>query len=223
MYGTGSIGGAPRNGTGKVFVGYVYGMPNDINYSMYTHLCHAFVDADKDGTLLPGEGVPNRELTSEAHKHGVRVILSLGGWGWDANFAAMTLDRTAEDRYVQAIMTIVDEFDYDGIDLDWEYPDTPIEVVGFEWLTRRWDGSMNLAGKRVGTCWSPWQRRPIPRHCSGLAVISARDEGLDQRHDLRLHRVLGELCRARIAAVCLFQTARGDCPLHRTDDQVFAR
>ena len=33
----------------KAFVGYVYQRPQKINYSLYTHLCHAFVVADEDG------------------------------------------------------------------------------------------------------------------------------------------------------------------------------
>ena len=79
-------------------------------------------------------GVPSRALTDEAHKAGVKVILSLGGWGWDRQFASIVSKPEAEDRYAKAVMAIIDTFDYDGIDLDWEYPDTKEEVVGFERL-----------------------------------------------------------------------------------------
>lgn len=145
-----SLSAPPEDESENVFVGYVYGMPEDINYGMYTHLCHAFVVAEKDGTLLPRRNVPSRKLTGQAHKEGVKVLLSLGGWGWDENFAGMTMDPPAEDRYVKAVMTIVDEYDYDGIDLDWEYPDTPIEIVGFERLTRRFRKSLDELGKKKG-------------------------------------------------------------------------
>lgn len=121
----------------KVLLGYAYGVPADINYKLYTHLCHAFVVAEKNGDLIPNKDVPNREFASEAHKAGVKVLLSLGGWGWDENFAEMSLDQAAEDNYVQNVMKLVEEFDYDGIDLDWEYPDTNIEIVGFERLSRK--------------------------------------------------------------------------------------
>jgi chitinase len=140
---------APSDGASeKVFLGYVAGMPSDINYNMYTHLCHAFVVAEKDGTLLPRENVPNHELTSEAHKAGVKVLISLGGWGWDDNFGDMSLDPPAEDRYVNAVMALVDEYDYDGIDLDWEYPDTNIEIVGFERLSRRFRKRLDELGEK---------------------------------------------------------------------------
>jgi chitinase len=143
-----AVASPAENGSGAVFLGYVYGVPKDINYSLYTHLCHAFVVANKDGTLLPAEGVPSRKLTDEAHSKGVKVILSLGGWGWDENFAAMTMDPQAEDRYVKAVMAIVDDYDYDGVDLDWEYPDTPIEIVGFERLARRFRASLDELAKK---------------------------------------------------------------------------
>ena len=60
----------------------------------------------------------------KAHQAGVKVLVSLGGWGWDRQFAAIVSKPPAEDRYFKSVMAIVDENDYDGIDLDWEYPDT---------------------------------------------------------------------------------------------------
>ncbi len=132
----------------KVFIGYVSGMAKDINYKLYTHLCHAFVVAEKDGTLLPRENVPNHVLLRDAHKAGVKVLLSLGGWGWDENFSAMSLDLAAEDRYVASVMAIIEEYDYDGIDLDWEYPDTNIEIVGFERLSKKFRNLLDALGRK---------------------------------------------------------------------------
>jgi chitinase len=54
----------------------------------------------------------------------------------------------AEDRYVEAVMRVVDESDYDGIDLDWEYPDTETEVAGFERLARRFRKDLDAIGTR---------------------------------------------------------------------------
>ncbi len=125
------------NSSEKVFVGYLFGQPRDINFRLYTHLCHAFLVADADGSLRASRSVPNRDLTSAAHKEGVQVLVSLGGWGWDRQFAAIVSQPDAEERYVKSVIAIVNDYDYDGIDLDWEYPDTEKEVVGFERLSRR--------------------------------------------------------------------------------------
>jgi chitinase len=136
--------------TDKVFVGYLFGPARDINYRLYTHICHAFLVADGQGHVQKRGTVPSRELTDSAHKSGVKVLVSLGGWGWDKQFASIVASPEAEDRYAKTVMGIVDEFDYDGIDLDWEYPDTKEEVAGFERLTRRFRRELDAIGRRKG-------------------------------------------------------------------------
>src|SRR5262245_6578418 len=123
-----------RDGAAKVFVGYVYRRPEKINFDLYTHLCHAFIVADEDGTIRQNRTCPSRELVADAHTAGVKVLISLGGWGWDKQFASIVSKTEAEDRYVKSVLAIVEDYDYDGIDLDWEYPDTLEEVAGFERL-----------------------------------------------------------------------------------------
>ena len=125
------------NTNDKVFAGYLYGRPQKINFSLYTHLFHAFVVPNSDGSVKPSGSAPSRDLTAEAHKAGVKVVLSLGGWGWDDQFAALASNPESEDRHVKQVMEMVDDFDYDGIDFDWEYPDTESEIVNFERLARR--------------------------------------------------------------------------------------
>src|SRR5262245_22421522 len=107
----------------KVFVGYLFGSPRHVNFKLYTHLCHAFLVADKEGNVRTNRNVPSRDLTTKAHQAGVKVLLSLGGWGWDTQFASIVSKLEFEDRYFKSVMAIVKDNDYDGIDLDWEYPD----------------------------------------------------------------------------------------------------
>ncbi len=120
-----------------VFVGYVSGRAGDIDFGLYTHLCHAFVVPDADGAVRKRASVPDAAFAAEAHRHGVRALLSVGGWGHDARFAAIALDREAEQRLVDSLLRLVEESGYDGIDLDWEYPDSREEIPGFERLARR--------------------------------------------------------------------------------------
>ena len=134
----------------KVFVGYLHGQPRNINFRLYTHLCHAFVTADGEGNVRKGRNVPSRELAGEAHEAGVKMLISLGGWGWDEQFASIVSKPEAEERYVKAVLEMVDDSDYDGIDLDWEYPDTKEEVVGFERLSRRFRKEIDAIGARKG-------------------------------------------------------------------------
>jgi chitinase len=141
---------APDERPSKVFVGYLFGPPREINYRLYTHLCHAFLTADGDGTIHPPRGVAGRDLTRQAHAAGVAVLISLGGWGWDEQFARIVADPKIEGRYVDDVMRMIDEADYDGIDLDWEYPDTAEEVAGFEELSLHFRARLDDLGVKKG-------------------------------------------------------------------------
>jgi chitinase len=146
-----TAGAAPNDkDPAKVFVGYLYGQPREINFRFYTHICHAFVVADGEGRIQKRGNVPSRELTGAAHQAGVKVVLSLGGWGWDKQFASIVSKPEAEDLYIKSVMEMIDRFDYDGIDLDWEYPDTQEEVIGFERLTRRFRKALDELGRKKG-------------------------------------------------------------------------
>ena len=137
------------------------------------------------------------------------MILSLGGWGWDKQFASIVSKPEAEDRYFDSVMEIVDQFDYDGIDLDWEYPDTKEEVVGFERLTRRFRKALDELGAEEGPADGGDDGRLVqPRHAQmARQGVPARDHGLGQRDDLRLHRRLDELRRPPLAALRLVEAA----------------
>ena len=143
-----SWAGVGDSNPAKVFVGYVFGSIEGIDYKLYTHLAHAFVTVDADGTLKTETNVPSRQLTAEAHQHGVQVLVSLGGWGFDKQFAAIASDPKAEQRFVASVLKMVDDFDYDGIDFDWEYPDTAAEIIGFERQTRAFRAGVDAIGKR---------------------------------------------------------------------------
>ena len=170
----------------KVFVGYLFGQPRNIHFPLYTHICHAFLVADGEGKVQPGRTVPSRELTSKAHQAGVKVLVSLGGWGWDKQFASIVSKPEAEDRYVKSVMAIVDENDYDGIDLDWEYPDTEKEVVGFERLTRRFRKELDAIGARKGRPMVVTMAASVQSRHAQMARqgVPAGNDGLDQRDDL---------------------------------------
>jgi chitinase len=50
----------------------------------------------------------------DAHAAGVKVLVSLGGWGWDKQFTALVSNPDAEKRYITSVMSIIEAFDYDG-------------------------------------------------------------------------------------------------------------
>jgi chitinase len=89
-----------------------------IPYNMLTHINHAGMSFNADGTLVVPDGFVEPELNDEAHAHGLKVLLLLGGdfTGLEASGAALVL--------VYNIAAFEQQHHYDGVDLDWEYPAT---------------------------------------------------------------------------------------------------
>lgn len=57
-----------------------------------------------------------------AHDHGVKVMASIGGWSMCKHFPEMAADPVKRGRFINDCVTLVTQYNFDGIDLDWEYP-----------------------------------------------------------------------------------------------------
>ena len=94
-----------------------------IPYSQLTHINYAFVLPNADGSLQTiSNGWKLKELVNFAHENGVKVLVSVGGWGWDDEFESLAADATSRARFVDALDQFAEEYALDGIDIDWEYP-----------------------------------------------------------------------------------------------------
>jgi chitinase len=89
-----------------------------IPFQMLTHINHAGVGFNADGSLSTPQGFLEPELINLAHAAGVKVLLLLGGdfTGVEASGTLSTL--------VDNILAFEKEHGYDGVDMDWEYPAT---------------------------------------------------------------------------------------------------
>jgi chitinase len=98
---------------------YTYGAAQ-IPYDKLTHIIHAGVPFAADGTLSVPDGFVEPDLIPKAHAAGVKVILLIGG-----DVPALEHDRPLLNTVVENVRTFVIANAYDGVDLDWEYPQTP--------------------------------------------------------------------------------------------------
>lgn len=123
----------------RIIGGYFAAWPPDlaidkIRFSAYTHIFHAFLIFDKNGTINGhGEGlrkVPSPEFCRRAHKYGTKAILSVGGGG-NENWGDGVGTGARLSSFAKRLIAIVREADYDGIDLDWEFPKDAAE--GRQW------------------------------------------------------------------------------------------
>jgi chitinase len=69
-----------------------------------------------------GIAIPNTSLVGMAEKHGVKVMLSLGGWEDSDNFPAISADQEKRERFAASCVNLIKRYGFHGIDIDWEYP-----------------------------------------------------------------------------------------------------
>lgn len=107
-------------------IAYVTGavVPEVIPYDKLTHLNYAFLIPNADGTFVPLTNLWKlQKIVADAHAADVQVLISVGGWGWDAQFETLAADPATRAAFVQNLTDFVTENDLDGADVDWEYPD----------------------------------------------------------------------------------------------------
>lgn len=113
-----------------------------IAYVHLTHIAHAFAWPDGEGNLVLPEGYLYPELNQEAHAHGVKILMSLGGWGNCEGFAPMAADPAKRAKFVRQAAEACRERDYDGLDIDWEFVETEAERESFTALIRELDAAL---------------------------------------------------------------------------------
>ncbi|NME67751.1 glycosyl hydrolase family 18 protein [Flammeovirga aprica] len=65
---------------------------------------------------------PTPGMIGIAHEYGVKVMASIGGWSMCKHFPEMAADPVKKARFLEDCRTLVEDYGFDGIDIDWEYP-----------------------------------------------------------------------------------------------------
>jgi len=70
----------------------------------------------------PAYHYPGQKLADYCHNNGVKLLPSIGGWTLSDNFPAIAADPNKRQLFANQCITLIQSFNFDGIDLDWEYP-----------------------------------------------------------------------------------------------------
>jgi chitinase len=99
-----------------------------IQFDKLTHINYAFLLPKADGTFFPLLNPSKLEqIVEKAHEKGVKVLISVGGWGYDGEFEILAVDAESRERFIENLLNLVEEYQLDGVDIDWEYPGPGME------------------------------------------------------------------------------------------------
>ena len=97
-------------------------LPQDIDLGTYTHINHAFVGLIQMGIIAPSNSFFSNSTAGYIHDQDRKFILSLGGGGQGQGFASATSTYEMRSTFIDNILEKIISYDYDGIDIDWEHP-----------------------------------------------------------------------------------------------------
>lgn len=137
-----------------------------INYAFFYPLSSGELvgrDIVGDEIALKGERDPQTgaykagsSMVDLAHRHGVKVLLSVGGWEDSNNFPEVAASQSTRAAFAHSCLEIAKLYDFDGMDIDWEYPGyaehkgTRDDKHNFTTLLQITRDSLNAYAKQVG-------------------------------------------------------------------------
>ncbi|KAL4938741.1 hypothetical protein BDV06DRAFT_231555 [Aspergillus oleicola] len=107
--------------------------PEDIPISGYIYINFAFLFINPDlYTIVPIESsqqqLYSRVVALKKRKPDLKVWISIGGWSFNdpgvtANtFSDLAASKSKQSIFFQLVLSFLDKYGFDGVDLDWEYP-----------------------------------------------------------------------------------------------------
>lgn len=92
----------------------------------------------------------NQKLSDYAHAANCKLLVSVGGWTYSANFPGIAADPAFRAAFAHDCNTMVQLYGLDGIDIDWEYPSTVSEKQNYTLLLQQVRDSLDAIETVVG-------------------------------------------------------------------------
>ncbi|SHK53305.1 glycosyl hydrolase family 18 protein [Tepidibacter formicigenes] len=152
----------------------------NIQYDKVTHIIYAFLIPTEDGSLVPIKKADELEkLVKKGHENNVKVLIAVGGWfdenyvPLDARFEKIAASDELRKKLVNNIMKFVNDYNLDGIEIDWEYPNPGDSSQNYEKLVLELGSKLKEKGKyltaALNGAWSkigaPEASRAVTENC----------------------------------------------------------
>lgn len=116
------------------------------------HKCHFSAPNKKDCANHKLE----EGLIGLVHSAGKKIFPSIGGWTLSDNFPTVAANAVTRSNFAKQCVELIKEYDFDGIDIDWEYPGyaphsgTPQDTLNFNLLLNEIRSELNAYGEITG-------------------------------------------------------------------------
>ncbi|CAL4078276.1 unnamed protein product [Meganyctiphanes norvegica] len=104
--------------------------PDEIDPTLCTHIVYGFAVLDPSNQIIKSHD-PWADIDNEFYKkvtdyksRGIKVTLAIGGWtdSADDKYSSLVNNPAARAKFVAHVVEYVMDHNFDGLDLDWEYP-----------------------------------------------------------------------------------------------------
>lgn len=106
----------------------------NINVNLCTHLIYAFIGVNPNGTVRiddpandlydnGGRGAIERFVALKSKNPELKMMVAIGGWNeGSVVFSNIMANTTIMGNLVDDICKFLKKYNFDGVDMDWEYP-----------------------------------------------------------------------------------------------------
>ena len=137
--------------------------PEDVPFDKISHVNYAFMVIDSEGNLKSndpwadyGESEEGggrtyiKQIVEKAEENDVAAMVSIGGWTNSVDergFDHATATPARMNRFTDQLVDFMLKYGFDGIDIDWEYPENNEEKEKFVALIKQLREKMTEVGK----------------------------------------------------------------------------
>jgi len=109
---------------------------SNIQFENLTHVIHSFAWPTASGEIKHYAGMIDPNLNSKVHQENRKILLAFGGAGNSDGFGPMSVDSNSRISFVNNVYDFLTINNYDGIDIDWEFPKNIQEKKGLTQLVK---------------------------------------------------------------------------------------